>query len=55
MPFHFMELETLIETYPDALFIQIHREPSQFMGSWNSLVERIRSILAFVSAGMDRL
>ena len=44
MPFHLMELETLIKTYPDALFIQTHREPSQFMGSWNSLVERIRSL-----------
>ena len=43
MPFHLMELEALIETYPDALFIQTHREPSHFMGSWNSLVERIRA------------
>ena len=43
MPFHLMELETLVETYPDALFIQTHRDPVQFMGSWNSLVERIRS------------
>lgn len=39
-----MELEALIKTYPDALFIQTHREPSQFMGSWNSFVERARSI-----------
>ncbi len=44
MPFHLMELEALIETYPDALFIQTHREPTQFMGSWNSLVERVRSM-----------
>ena len=43
MPFHLMELETLVETYPDALFIQTHRDPVQVMGSWNSLVERIRS------------
>ena len=68
MPFHLMELETLIETYPDALFIQTHREPSQFMGSWNSLVERVRSQssepipphelgaeqLAFMSGMMDK-
>ena len=68
MPFHLMELEALIKTYPDALFIQTHREPSQFMGSWNSLVERIRSLtsvplpadeygaeqLAFMSNMMDR-
>ena len=44
MSFHLMELEALIKTYPDALFIQTHREPSQFMGSWNSLVERVRSL-----------
>ena len=43
MPFHLMELEVLLETYPDAAFIQTHREPVQFMASWNSLVERIRS------------
>ena len=44
MPFHLMELETLIETYPDALFIQTHRTPSEVMGSWNSLVQRARSV-----------
>ena len=45
MPFHLMELETLIETYPDALFIQTHREPTQFMGSWISLIELVRSLV----------
>ena len=68
MPFHLMELEALLETYPDARFIQTHREPAHFMGSWNSLVERIRSIateprpphdigeeqLAFMSGMLDR-
>ena len=68
MPFHLMELDTLIETYPDALFIQTHREPARFMGSWNSLVERVRSLsseprsrhdlgaeqLAFMSGMLDR-
>ena len=44
MPFHLMELAVLLDTYPDARFIQTHREPRQFMGSWNSMVERIRSI-----------
>ena len=44
MPFHLMELEALVESYPDALFIQTHREPTQFMGSWSSLVERARSV-----------
>ena len=38
-----MELEALAN-YPDAVFIQTHREPAQFMGSWNSLVDRIRSV-----------
>ena len=42
MPFHLMELEALIQTYPDALFIQTHRAPRQFMGSWVSLTERLQ-------------
>ena len=68
MPFHLMELETLVETYPDALFIQTHREPTQFMGSWNSFVERAHSLvyesqsretlgaeqLAFMSGMLDK-
>jgi len=45
MPFHLMELETLLKTYPDACFIQTHREPVQFMGSWNSLVRQMRSVI----------
>ena len=44
MPFHLMELESLVAAYPDALFIQTHREPAQFMGSWISLVEKLRSV-----------
>ncbi len=43
MPGHLMELEALCEAYPDAHFIQTHRDPKQFMGSWNNMAERIRS------------
>ena len=43
MPTHLMELGALLEAYPDALFIQTHRQPVEFMGSWCSLVERFRS------------
>lgn len=43
MPGHLMELEALLEVYPDALFIQTHRDPRQFMGSWNNLVGRVRA------------
>ena len=46
MPFHLMELEALLEAYPDALFIQTHRDPAAFMGSWNSMVESVRSFAA---------
>ncbi len=53
MPFHLMELETLIETYPDALFIQTHRTPAEVMGSWNSLVERARSVAMEPLYGRD--
>ena len=43
-PFHLFELEALIAAYPDALFIQTHREPAEFMGSWCSLADRICSL-----------
>ncbi len=46
MPFHLKELEALVETYPDAVFIQTHRDPVEVMGSWNSIVERIRGFSA---------
>ena len=41
-PFHLKELEALLEVYPDAVFIQTHRDPVQVMASWNSLAERLR-------------
>ncbi len=41
-PFHLRELEALLEVYPDAVFIQTHRDPVQVMASWNSLAERLR-------------
>ena len=63
-----MGVPHIIEATPDALFIQTHREPARFMGSWNSLVERVRSLsseprsphdlgaeqLAFMSGMLDR-
>ena len=68
MPYHLLEMENLIEMYPDALFIQTHREPEQFMGSWCSLVGKVRELssepqpteemgveqLAFMKRIMDR-
>ena len=42
-PLHLRELEVLLETYPDAVFIQTHSEPVQLMASWNGRVEQIRS------------
>lgn len=42
MPFHLMELDHLIATYPDSCFIQTHRAPHEFIGSWISLVENFR-------------
>ena len=42
-PVHLMELEALVAAYPDACFIQTHREPRQFVGSWCSLIEQVRS------------
>lgn len=45
MPFHLMCLDSLLETYPDAMFIQTHRDPCELMSSWNHLVDQARSIL----------
>lgn len=44
-PLHLLELESLVATYPDAIFLQMHREPVHFMGSWISLVKTIRSFM----------
>ena len=42
-PVHLMELEALMGAYPDACFIQTHREPREFTGSWVSLIEQLRA------------
>ena len=42
-PVHLMELEALIDAYPDACFIQTHRELREFTGSWVSLIEQLRA------------
>ena len=42
-PVHLMELEALVGAYPDACFIQTHREPREFTGSWVSLIEQLRT------------
>lgn len=69
MPFHINELDSLTKAYPDALFIQTHREPADFLASWISLVERLRKRnhtlqpleelgseqLAFMSESMNRI
>ncbi|MDE0307636.1 MAG: SDR family oxidoreductase [Albidovulum sp.] len=44
MPFHLRELGALLQVYPDALFLQTHRDPVEVMGSWNSMVDRVRSM-----------
>ncbi len=33
MPFHLAEPRTLVAAYPDAVFIQTHRSPSEFLPS----------------------
>ena len=42
-PVHLMELEALTGAYPDACFIQTHREPREVTGSWVSLMEQLRA------------
>ena len=46
MPFHLMSLDSLLKTYPDALFIQTHRHPNEFLSSWNHLVDQSRAAVA---------
>ena len=43
-PFHLLELDALLARYPDALFIQTHRDPRRIVGSWCSLVERLHAL-----------
>ena len=42
-PVHLMELEALMGAYPDACFIQTHRDPRELTGSWVSLIEQLRT------------
>jgi len=44
MPFHLAELPALASAYPDAVFIQTHRTPREFLPSWLSLAESVRSL-----------
>ncbi len=45
MPFHLKEMKALTANYPDALFIQTHRAPTEALASWCSLVDRARSVV----------
>jgi thioester reductase-like protein len=46
MPFHLAEPLALVAAYPDAVFIQTHRSPAEFLPSWLSLAEAVRSLSA---------
>ncbi len=50
MPFHLASLPALAAAYPDAVFIQTHRTPREFLPSWLSLAESVRALSADVSA-----
>ena len=41
---HLLELEALLARYPDAVFIQTHRDPRRIVGSWCSLMERLHAL-----------
>ncbi|ACK54382.1 sulfotransferase [Thauera aminoaromatica] len=43
-PDHLAALEALLETYPDACLIQLHRDPVQAVSSWASLNAAFRGI-----------
>ncbi|MDP3676330.1 MAG: sulfotransferase [Novosphingobium sp.] len=41
-PEHLISIESLAETYPDAIFIQTHRDPALVLGSVSSLICALR-------------
>jgi hypothetical protein len=41
-PVHIGQLETLLGLYPDATFVQLHRDPRTVVGSFCSLIESAR-------------
>jgi hypothetical protein len=45
-PAHLLFMETLFETYPDALVVQTHREPLEVLPSAASLTTTLRSIFS---------
>ncbi len=45
-PSHLLSMETLFETYPDALVVQTHREPLEVLPSAASLTTVLRSIFS---------
>lgn len=47
MPFHLFTLAAMLETYPDAKVVMMHRDPVQVMGSWCSLVTHARARTLF--------
>jgi hypothetical protein len=43
-PEHLISIEALAETYPDAIFIQTHRDPALVLGSVSSLICALRRL-----------
>jgi hypothetical protein len=43
-PEHLISIEALAETYPDAIFIQTHRDPALVLGSVSSLICSLRRL-----------
>jgi len=43
-PFHTAELSALMTVFPDACFIQTHRDPLQVTASYSRLIEKLRPI-----------
>ncbi|KAF8821063.1 putative type I fatty acid synthase [Cardiosporidium cionae] len=45
MPFHLFALDALFEAYPDAMIVFMHRDPTETIGSWCSLVKHAQQKL----------
>lgn len=43
-PYHLLSLDALLEVFPDACIVQLHRDPKKVIPSWCSLVREVQQV-----------
>eukprot|EP00026_Physarum_polycephalum_P000641 Phypoly_transcript_00642.p1 GENE.Phypoly_transcript_00642~~Phypoly_transcript_00642.p1 ORF type:complete len:1425 (+),score=228.18 Phypoly_transcript_00642:309-4277(+) len=43
-PMHMLFMKHILETYPDAIFIQVHRPPAEAISAWCEMVAKMRQV-----------